>query len=128
MHAATPFYMLLYTLTRCKHTTAQVFPWMFEDFASLKPYAETAGLLASRSNWPSLYDPAGLSHNTVPLAAATYLEDMYVDYGLAQETLAAVPGARQWVTNEYKHSGIRDDGARILERLLGMARDAVLLE
>jgi hypothetical protein len=39
-----------------------------------------------------------------------------------------VRGLRQWVTNEYKHSGIRDDGARILDRLLSMARDMILLE
>jgi hypothetical protein len=64
----------------------------------------------------------------VPLAAASYVEDMYVDLNLVQETVAGVGGARQWVTNEYKHSGIRDDGARIIDRLLGMVRDVVLLE
>jgi hypothetical protein len=64
----------------------------------------------------------------VPLAAASYVEDMYVDFNLVQETVAGVGGARQWVTNEYKHSGIRDDGARIIDRLLGMVRDVVLLE
>ena len=25
-----------------------------------------------------------------------------------------------WVTNEYQHSGIRDDGYKILDQLLGM--------
>lgn len=47
------------------------------------------------------------------------------------QTAASPPqvrGLRQWVTNEYKHSGIRDDGARILDRLLSMARDMILLE
>lgn len=39
----------------------------------------------------------------VPVAAATYLDDMYVDYNLAQATLQGVPGVRQWVTNEFKH-------------------------
>ena len=39
-----------------------------------------------------------------------------------------INGLRIWATNEYKHSGIRDDGARILDRLLGMARDMIPLE
>jgi hypothetical protein len=53
---------------------------------------------------------------------------MYVDFDLAQETAAQVGGLRQWITNEFKHSGIRDDGARILDKLCSLARDGILLE
>lgn len=109
-------------------TGEMVFPWMFEDFAALRPYKAAADLLAAKQDWPQLYQPQVLAGNTVPLAAASYVEDMYVDFSLVQETIAGVGGARHWVTNEYKHSGIRDDGARIIERLLGMVRDVVLLE
>eukprot|EP00878_Enallax_costatus_P015971 GHUV01016746.1.p1 GENE.GHUV01016746.1~~GHUV01016746.1.p1 ORF type:complete len:163 (+),score=55.11 GHUV01016746.1:111-599(+) len=109
-------------------TGEMIFPWMFEDFAALRPYKETANILAAKQDWPALYKPELLQENTVPLAAATYLEDMYVDYNLVQETLGQTAGVRQWVTNEYKHSGIRDDGNRILERLLNIVRDGILLE
>ncbi|KAI8467667.1 MAG: Alpha/Beta hydrolase protein [Monoraphidium minutum] len=109
-------------------TGEMVYPWMFEDFAALRPFAAAANLLAAKADWGRLYDVEVLHSNDVAVAAALYLEDMYVDYDLAQETVAHVRGLRQWVTNEYKHSGIRDDGARILDRLLGMARDTVLLE
>lgn len=109
-------------------TGEMVFPWMFEDFASLRPYKETADLLAAKSDWPALYKPDVLAGNTVPVASATYLEDMYVDYNLVQETVGQTAGVRQWVTNEYKHSGIRDDGGRILDRLMGVVRDSILLE
>ncbi len=34
-----------------------------------------------------------------------------------------IRGLRQWVTNEYKHSGIREDGGRIFDRLINMCRD-----
>jgi hypothetical protein len=44
-----------------------------------------------------------------------------------QETAAHIRGIRQWVTNEYMHSGIRDDGARIFEHLLAMARGSLPL-
>lgn len=44
-----------------------------------------------------------------------------------QETAKHIRGIRQWVTNEYAHSGIRDDGARIFEQLLAMARGSIPL-
>eukprot|EP00882_Tetradesmus_deserticola_P020946 GHRQ01022637.1.p1 GENE.GHRQ01022637.1~~GHRQ01022637.1.p1 ORF type:complete len:149 (+),score=67.59 GHRQ01022637.1:582-1028(+) len=109
-------------------TGEMVFPWMFEDFAALRPYKAAADVLAAKQDWPQLYRPEVLASNQVPLAAASYVEDMYVDFSLVQETLGGVSSARQWVTNEYKHSGIRDDGMRIIDRLLGMVRDVVLLE
>ncbi|GBF98668.1 proline iminopeptidase [Raphidocelis subcapitata] len=109
-------------------TGEMVYPWMFEDFAALRPYKAAAEVLAAKSDWGQLYDTEALSSNAVPTAAALYLEDMYVDYALAQESAEHVRGLRIWATNEYKHSGIRDDGSRILDRLLGMARDMILLE
>jgi hypothetical protein len=71
--------------------------------AALRPFKAAADLLAAKADWPPLYDPDALQVSRVPFAAATYLEDMYVDYGLAQETLECVPNVRQWVTNEFKH-------------------------
>ena len=44
-----------------------------------------------------------------------------------QETAACIKGLRQWVTSEYMHSGIRDDGARIFEHLLAMVRGSLPL-
>lgn len=55
------------------------------------------------------------------------LQDLYVDFELAQGTASKIQGIRQWVTNEYMHSGIRDDGGRILERLLSMVRGSLPL-
>ncbi|GFH27934.1 AB hydrolase-1 domain-containing protein [Haematococcus lacustris] len=43
-----------------------VFPWMFEDFAGLRPYQEAAQLLASKADWGRLYAPEVLAHNKVP--------------------------------------------------------------
>ena len=65
-----------------------VFPWMFEDFAALQPLKEAAEILAKRSDWPVLYNLDTLGTNTVPTAGATYYEDMYVDFELAQVRLA----------------------------------------
>jgi pimeloyl-ACP methyl ester carboxylesterase len=117
---------------RVYFTGEMVFPWMLEDFSALRPFQRAAHLLATDAElWsrsPSLYDPQRLAANLVPVAAASYVEDMYVDYDLASETASSLKSCRVWATSEYRHSGIRDDGARILERLLAMARGASLLE
>ena len=53
------------------------------------------------------------------------LQDMYVDFELAQETAGKIQGIRQWITNEFLHSGIRDDGTRIIEYLLRLVRGGI---
>jgi pimeloyl-ACP methyl ester carboxylesterase len=102
-------------------TGEHVFRWMFSEFSALAPLREAAGLLAEH-DWPRLYDPEVLARNEVPVAAAIYAEDPYVERVFSEETAAAIPRLRSWVTNEYEHNGLRADGERILDRLIGLAR------
>jgi pimeloyl-ACP methyl ester carboxylesterase len=102
-------------------TGEHVYPWMLEDYAALAPLREAAELLA-RHPWPRLYDEERLADNRVPAAAAVYADDMYVDRELSEETAGRVRGLRVWLTNEYEHDGLRADGRRILDRLIGLAR------
>lgn len=53
-----------------------VFPWMFDDFAELRPFRDVAQILAYKGDWPALYDIETLKANSVPVAAACYFEDM----------------------------------------------------
>lgn len=108
-------------------TGEHVFPWMFEDFAELRKVKGAAELLAADADWPRLYDVARLEENTVPVATATYYEDMFVDFDLAQDTASHIKGIRQLITNEYLHCGIREAGYTLFEKLLNIARDGVLL-
>jgi pimeloyl-ACP methyl ester carboxylesterase len=98
-----------------------VFPWMWEDYAMLRPHHEVAELLA-RHPWPRLYDPDRLARSEVPVAATIYVDDVYVERAFAEETAATVRGLRPWVTNEYQHNGLRADGERVLGRLIDMVR------
>lgn len=102
-------------------TGEHVYPWMLDEYAALAPLREAAELLAARE-WPPLYDPAVLAANSVPVAAAIYAEDMYVERTFSEETAAQVRGMRVWLTSEYDHNGLRADGPRILGRLLDLAR------
>jgi pimeloyl-ACP methyl ester carboxylesterase len=103
-------------------TGEHVYPWMFEEYAALAPLREAAHLLAAR-HWPRLYAPDALAENTVPVAAAVYADDMYVERVFSEETAARVGAMRTWLTSEYDHNGLRVDGRRILTRLLDLARD-----
>jgi pimeloyl-ACP methyl ester carboxylesterase len=106
-------------------TGEMVYPWMFVEYESLAPLKEAAQLLADYDEWPRLYDVDRLRANTVPVAAAMYYNDMYVERLLGEETAADIRGIRTWVTSEYEHNGLRADGERLLDRLLGMVHGEV---
>ncbi|SOB81350.1 alpha/beta hydrolase [Streptomyces sp. 1331.2] len=102
--------------------TGEMFhPWTFEEITGLRPFAEAVHLLAERTDWPALYDPVRLAANRVPIAAAIYHDDMYVDAGLSLRTARTVGSLRTWVTNEWEHDGVTASGDRVLARLMDLA-------
>jgi len=105
-------------------TGEMIYPWMFEDYAGLRPLREVAELLAQEERWPALYNAATLARNTVPAVAAIYAEDMYVPRALSEETAASIGCMKAWLTNEYEHNGLRASDA-VVGRLLAMRRDEV---
>ena len=82
---------------------------MFEEIRLLRPFAGAVNELARRETFTELYDLDRLAANQVPVAAAVYYDDMYVDAGLQLDTAAAVGNVHAWVTNEFEHDGIGDD-------------------
>jgi pimeloyl-ACP methyl ester carboxylesterase len=104
-------------------TGETIHPWMFDCDPALRPLRETAELLAARTDWKPLYDPARLAANEVPVAAAVYHDDMYVDTAHSLATARTIRGLRTWVTDEFEHDGVRAGGPRVLDRLLALTRD-----
>jgi len=105
-------------------TAEHVYPWMWEDYAGLRPQREAAEILAEHA-WPALYDADRLRRNEVPVAATIYVNDLYVDRDLAEETAATIRGLRTWQTNEFEHNGLRADGEKVLSRLIDLVRGRV---
>ncbi|KAK7295143.1 hypothetical protein RJT34_18048 [Clitoria ternatea] len=101
-------------------TGEMIFPWMFDEIHALKPFKDAAHILAEKKDWPPLYDVQVLNNNKVPVAAAVYYEDLYVNIKLSMETASQIAGIRLWITNEFMHSGLRDDGSKVVDHLLGM--------
>lgn len=101
-------------------TGEMIYPWMFEHDPALVPLRAAADLLAERE-WGPLYDLDRLAANEVPVAAALYTEDMYVDAGLSRDTVARVRGLRAWETNAHEHDGLRET-EDVVDRLIRMNR------
>lgn len=106
-------------------TGEMVYSWMGEDYASLRELAPAAGLLAKKADWPNLYQAAGLSVTEAKCAALMSYDDIYVEREFSEVTAAMLPLCRTWVSNEFQHSGLRDQGARVFEKLLAMAKGEV---
>ena len=103
-------------------TGEMMFPWMFEDIRSLRPFRAAVEALARRSTHSNLYDPQRLRANEVPVSAVIYFDDFYVDAGLSLETAAEVGNLTHWVTNQYEHDGIRQD-VQVMKRLREMVAE-----
>jgi pimeloyl-ACP methyl ester carboxylesterase len=97
-----------------------ILPWMFDEYQLLRPLKAAAELLAEKDDWPSLYDVDVLRLNRVPVTAAVYADDMYIDQAHSMAT-AELVGAHVWLTNEYEHDALRVDGERLLDRLFATA-------
>ena len=102
-------------------TAEHVFPWMWEDYAGLRPQREAAESLAEHV-WPRLYDADQLRRNEVPVAATIYVNDLFVERDFAEETADTIRGIRVWETDEFEHNGLRAEGERVLGRLIDLVR------
>ncbi|KAF4983013.1 hypothetical protein FZEAL_1485 [Fusarium zealandicum] len=102
-----------------------VFPFHFETYPELQDLQEEAELLASRSDWPALYDQEKLGKNSVPVYAASYVEDMYVDYDFARDTAKLVRGTKTFETNVMYHSALRAKSEEVLQQLFSLRDDVI---
>ncbi|MGO2513948.1 alpha/beta fold hydrolase [Marinomonas polaris] len=88
-------------------TGEMIYPWMFEQITSLRPFADAANSLADYQDYKPLYDLAKLAENKVPIVAAVYHNDMYVPRELSLKTAKQVANTQVWLTNSYEHDGVR---------------------
>ncbi len=96
-----------------------MFPWMFEEDPALKPFAAAMDVLMEDTRFGALYDADQLAANTVPLQAAVYFDDLYVDATLQLDTLSRVGTSHAWVTNEFEHDGLH--GSKVFTHLFNEA-------
>jgi len=109
-----------------------VFPWMADgDYAECSGFGMRclASALAEKNDWGPLYDEEQMKQvladgDISRAAAAVYYEDLYVDFDASMKVTqrgGPLEKCKVWVTNEFQHSGLRDDGASIFAKLHSMA-------
>ena len=98
-------------------TGEMIYPWMFDEYQSLQPFKKAADILAKKSDWPILYDRSNLLNNEVPVAAAIYTNDMYVDRIYSKKIAEIISNLNVWETDLMEHNALRSDGKEVLESL-----------
>mgnify|MGYP000730011573 CR=1 FL=1 len=101
-------------------TGEMLFPWMLDHYQSLKPFKNAANILAEKSDWPQLYDANILSENKIPIKAAVYTNDMYVDRDFSIDLAKDIPNTKIWENDTYEHNALRSDGKKILDILFSL--------
>lgn len=104
-------------------TGEMIYPWMFDTDPVLRPFRQAAHLIAERPAWPALYDIDRLRANTVPVAAAIYHDDMYLDRDLSISTAQTIHGLKPWITGEYQHDGLRTSNGAVWDHLIALLHD-----
>ena len=111
-----------------------IFNWMAHgDFNELSNggMRMLSEALAEKDDWLPLFDETNMRTTLVHkkktrAAAACYYDDMYVDFECAMKLVqrgCPLEGVKVYVTNEYQHSGLRDDGANIINKLVAMSKN-----
>ena len=90
---------------------------MLDIYKSLSPFKKAAQILAEKNDWPILYKKEVLQKNQVPVAAAIYTNDMYVDRDFSIETSTMIKNIKIWETDLYEHNALRSNGEKILKLL-----------
>ena len=105
---------------RLLFTGEHIFPWYYEEDPSLRPLAEVANILAEKKDWGRLYDHEQLHKNEVPVVAAAYNPDVYVDFEHSMETARWVGNTHVWTSKTHHHDGFGSDPLTILGHLKNM--------
>ena len=98
-------------------TGEMLYPWMLDTYQSLQPLKGAAQILAEKSNWPMLYSEKNLKKNKVPVAAAVYTHDMYVDREYSMQIADVINNINVWETKSLEHNALRSNGKKVLDSL-----------
>ena len=98
-------------------TGEMLYPWMLNEYSSLKPFKNAANILAKKKDWPQLYSEQKLRENQVPVAAAVYTNDMYVDRNYSIKLAEIIPNMNVWETKLLEHNALRSNGEKVLDSL-----------
>jgi hypothetical protein len=98
---------------------------MFDDYSELRHLKDQAEMVAQFNDWPALFDIEQLKQNQVPVYAAVYWDDMYVDFNLSMKTAETIKGCKTYVTNLMYHDALRTKVDDVLKALFSLRDDTI---
>ncbi|KAK6197895.1 prolyl aminopeptidase [Scheffersomyces amazonensis] len=105
-------------------TGEMVYKSMFEDYVELEPFKSLAYALHTNEKWSKLYDTQILYETKVPIVAATYVYDQYVDFDVTrkvkQEVFKGNGNLKQFITSEFFHNGVRAGADKVIGSLFDL--------
>lgn len=106
-------------------TGEMIYPFMFDAYPELKKLKAVGEALAREKHWPMLYDEEQLKKNKVPVYAAVYVDDMYVDFDLSMEAAGKIKGCKTYITNAMYHNALRAKSDDVLKELFALRDDVI---
>lgn len=113
-------------------TGEMVFKSMYDDFAELRTLKPLAYALHNNKKWSDLYDSDKLrtiTWDVVPIVAATYYYDQYVDFDICMQVKKKVfqnnGNLKQYITSEFFHNGVRANPEKVLGSLFNLLESEV---
>ncbi|KAF2198767.1 alpha/beta-hydrolase [Delitschia confertaspora ATCC 74209] len=106
-------------------TGEMIFPFMHSTFTELIKLRTVAETLATTSTWPALYSLDQLSKNEVPVYAAAYYDDMYVDFDLSMDTARKIKGCKTFTTNAMYHDAVRSKMQEVVTAVWNLREDVI---
>jgi hypothetical protein len=106
-------------------TGEMIFPHMLDDYYELQKIKNPAEAIADYEDWPDLYDEDQLAKNEVPVYAAVYMDDMYVDFDFSRETASKIKGAKTFVTNVMYHDAVRSRMDEVVRNVWALRDDSI---
>lgn len=97
---------------------------MFDTYPELKKM-KIVGELLAQEEWSKLYDVGQLKKNEVPVYAASYVDDMYVDFDLSMETARTIKGCKTYVTNVMYHNAVSAKADDVLKAIFELRDDVI---
>jgi hypothetical protein len=98
---------------------------MFDDYAELRKIKEPAEIVAKFKDWPALFNREQLKKNDVPVYAAVYMEDMYVDFGLSMQTANTIKGCKPYITNIMYHNALTSKTDDVFRAVFALRDDPI---
>lgn len=105
-------------------TGEMIYPFMLDTYPELKKL-KTIGELLAKEKWDKLYDIEQLKKNEVPVYAASYIDDMYVDFDLSMETAKIIKGCKTYATNVMYHNAVSAKADDVLKAIFELRDDVI---